>query len=126
MMMSLARRGWKGVCTEWVEIIPLQLLAIHAPSANCDRGPPQPEPSLSETARLGEAFPDIQTLVDRVKAEVPRCLTREQRERLFLAPEPPRWCIELAKQPYDTAEWKQWLVDKLAGKSPPIPDSGSP
>jgi WD40 repeat protein len=38
------------------------------------------------TARLWEAFPDPQALVDRVKAEVPRCLTPEQRERLFLAP----------------------------------------
>jgi hypothetical protein len=33
---------------------------------------------------------------------VPRCLTPEQRERLFLAPEPPRWCIDMRKWPYDT------------------------
>jgi hypothetical protein len=39
--------------------------------------------------------------VDRVKAEVPRCLTPEQRKRLFLSPEPRRWCIDMHKWPYD-------------------------
>jgi len=43
----------------------------------------------------------IETLVDRVKAEVPRCLPPEQRQRLFLAPTPPRWCIDMNKWPYD-------------------------
>jgi WD40 repeat protein len=52
-------------------------------------------------ARIWEAFPDPQDLVDHVKAQVPRCLTPEQRERLFLAPEPPRWCIDMHKWPYD-------------------------
>ena len=37
----------------------------------------------------------------RDKAEVPRCLTPEQRRSLFLAPEPPRWCIDMHKWPYD-------------------------
>jgi hypothetical protein len=59
--------------------------------------------SADDTARLWEAFPDPQALVDRVKAEVPRCLTPEQRERLFLAPQPPRWCIDMHKWPYDGA-----------------------
>jgi hypothetical protein len=57
--------------------------------------------SEDSTARLWEAFPEPQTLVDRIKAEVPRCLTPEQRQRLFLAPTPPRWCIDLHKWPYD-------------------------
>jgi WD40 repeat protein len=55
------------------------------------------------TARLWEAFPQTQTLVDRVKAEVPRCLTPAQRHHLFLAPTPPSWCIEMHKWPYDGA-----------------------
>jgi WD40 repeat protein len=58
--------------------------------------------SSDNTARLWEAFPDPQALVDRVKAEVPRCLTPEQRQRLFLAPEPPRWCTDMHKWPYDS------------------------
>jgi len=54
------------------------------------------------TARLWEAFPSL-ALVDRVKAEVPRCLTQEQRQRLFLAPMPPRWCGGMHMWPYDGA-----------------------
>jgi WD40 repeat protein len=57
--------------------------------------------SDDRTARLWEAFSEPQTLVDRMKAEVPRCLTREQRQRLFVAPLPPRWCIDMHKWPYD-------------------------
>jgi hypothetical protein len=68
-----------------------------------------------------EAFPKTQTLIDRVKAEVPRCLTAEQRERLFLPPAPPAWCIEMEKWPYNTEAWKAWLRDVRAGMSPPLP-----
>jgi MTH538 TIR-like domain (DUF1863)/WD domain, G-beta repeat len=57
--------------------------------------------SNDRTARLWEAFPDPQTLVDRVKVEVPRCLSPEQRKRFFLAPTPPRWCAVMHKWPYD-------------------------
>jgi WD40 repeat protein len=57
--------------------------------------------SGDNTTRLWEAFPETQALVDRVKAEVPRCLTPDQRQRLFLAPAPPRWCIDIHKWPYD-------------------------
>jgi hypothetical protein len=42
--------------------------------------------SYDNTARLWEAFPETQALIDRMKADVPRCLTPEQRQRLFLAP----------------------------------------
>jgi WD40 repeat protein len=55
------------------------------------------------TARLWEAFPKTQTLIDRVKAEVPRCLTPKQRQGFFLAPTPPRWCAAMHKWPYDGA-----------------------
>jgi len=41
-------------------------------------------------ARLWEAFPDVQNFVDRMKTVVPRCLTSEQRERLFLSLTSPR------------------------------------
>jgi WD40 repeat protein len=59
--------------------------------------------SADNTARLWEAFPTSQALVDRVKTEVPRCLTQEQRQRLFLAPTPPRWCDAMHKWPYNGA-----------------------
>jgi WD40 repeat protein len=58
--------------------------------------------SEDNTARL-YAFPESQALLDQTKAEVPRCLTPEQRELLTLSPKPPRWCIEMHKWPYDGA-----------------------
>jgi hypothetical protein len=60
--------------------------------------------SADGTARLWEALPETETtLVDRVKAELPRCLTAEQRQLLFLAFAPPAWCAEMHKWPYDGA-----------------------
>ena len=59
--------------------------------------------SDDKTARLWEAFPETQTLLDRVKAEVPRCLTPEQRQRFFLKPASPHWCAAMHKWPYDGA-----------------------
>jgi WD40 repeat protein len=41
--------------------------------------------SDDDSARLWETFPQTQTLIDRVKSEVPRCLTPAQRQRFFLA-----------------------------------------
>jgi WD40 repeat protein/tetratricopeptide (TPR) repeat protein len=57
--------------------------------------------SADGTARLWEVFPAPQQLVDRMKAELPRCLNPEQRQRFFLSAEPPRWCITMQKWPYD-------------------------
>jgi WD40 repeat protein len=72
--------------------------------------------SLDKTARLWEAFANIKELMSHAKAAVPRCLTAAQRKDFFLPPEPPLWCIELEKWPYDTTAWKQWLSDTRAGK----------
>jgi WD40 repeat protein len=62
-----------------------------------------------------------QDYVDYVKDAVPRCLTPDERKNFYLEPEPPRWCVELRKWPYDTEAWRQWLDDTHAGKqaSPP-------
>ena len=70
----------------------------------------------------GRAAPTASELVEQGKAHVRRCLTREQREKAFLAPEPPAWCIETAKWPYDTQAWKDWLRYKRANADPPRPD----
>jgi WD40 repeat protein len=59
--------------------------------------------SWDNTARLWEVFPEPQTLVDRVKAEIPRCLTRAQRQHFFLAPTQPSCCASMHKWPYDGA-----------------------
>jgi len=73
------------------------------------------EPANSTTEVLGDI------LISIGKKAVPRCLTNEQRARFFLSPEPPSWCIEMAKWPYHTLEWGHWLTEKRAGKSPPFP-----
>jgi WD40 repeat protein len=77
--------------------------------------------SADKTARLWDVFANTQELVSHAKAAVPRCLTPPQRKAFFLPPEPPLWCIELEKWPYNTDEWKQWLSDTRAGKNPSLP-----
>ena len=74
-----------------------------------------------KTARLWDAKTDTKNLVSRARVIVPRCLTQAQRKSFFLPHEPPAWCIEMAKWPYDTPQWKQWLADKRAHKDPPLP-----
>jgi len=91
------------------------------------------------TARLWRAFQDTHGLVAHIKRSVPRCLTRTEREKAFLAREPPRWCITgpgleqeadaakwTPKWPYDTSEWRDWLVAADAARrkglvAPPAP-----
>jgi WD40 repeat protein len=77
--------------------------------------------SRDGTARIWDVFPDTQALVSHAKAEIPRCLTATQRRAFFLPTQPPAWCIEMEKWPYDTSEWKQWLADKRVGKNPALP-----
>ena len=77
--------------------------------------------SKDKTARVWDVFPGTQAFVSAVKAAIPRCLTQGQRKAFFLPLEPPAWCIEMEKWPYDTATWKHWLADTRAGKNPPLP-----
>ena len=76
--------------------------------------------SEDKTTRRWEIFANTQELVSSAKEAVPRCLTSAQRNAFFLPPEPPLWCIEQEKWPYDTDVWK-WLRDSRAGKQPPLP-----
>lgn len=79
--------------------------------------------SNGDGVQLSRIFRAAQELVDDSKQVISRCLTREQREQAFLAPEPPAWCIELEKWPYDTQDWKDWLTFKRANANPPLPDT---
>jgi WD40 repeat protein len=72
-------------------------------------------------ARTKAAASAVQDLVEQVKTEVPRCLTREQRSKIFLPPDPPDWCIERGKWPYEGQVWKDWLQFKRDGLRPPLP-----
>jgi WD40 repeat protein len=73
------------------------------------------------TARVWKIFANTQELVSAAKAAVPRCLTPAQRKAFYLLREPPQWCIELEKWPYNTDAWRQWLSDTRADKNPPLP-----
>jgi hypothetical protein len=75
------------------------------------------------TAVIWRVFDSAKDLIGYAKSAIPRCLTREQREAAFLNPEPPAWCIDMAKWPYQTEEWKSWLAQVKAGQSPPLPNA---
>ena len=62
--------------------------------------------SRDKTARIWDVFRMDGDLIDRAKQTIRRCLTGDQRKKVFLDPEPPYWCIETAKWPYDTNDWK--------------------
>ena len=66
-------------------------------------------------------FPGVQSLIEAARAYTPICVVPSERATFYLPPEPPEWCIELAKKPYDTKEWKDWLAAKKAGQNPPPP-----
>jgi WD40 repeat protein len=68
-------------------------------------------------------FAEAQDLIDETKRIIPRCLTRDQRAKAFLDPEPPAWCIEMAKWPYQSQDWKAWLRYKRADANPPLPET---
>ena len=77
--------------------------------------------SRDRTARVWEIFANTQDMVTRAKAVVPRCLPPTQLTNFSLPPEPPLWCVEKGKWPYQTDAWKNWLREKRAGGSPPLP-----
>jgi WD40 repeat protein len=79
--------------------------------------------SADRTARLWEVFTNLRALVTQAKVTIPRCLTKSQRSNDFLDPEPPAWCVEMEKWPYQTQDWKDWLKFKRVNVNPPLPDS---
>lgn len=70
--------------------------------------------SQDGTARIWPFVSNAQELVRRAKAVVPRCLTLKQREEFHLRPEPPAWCIDGAKWPYNTDTWRARLAERRA------------
>jgi WD40 repeat protein len=70
------------------------------------------------TVRVWRLFSSTQAVVDHAKDIVPRCLTRNERDRLAMEPAPPDWCIENEKWPYQSQAWKNW---RAVGKLGPMP-----
>jgi Tol biopolymer transport system component len=78
--------------------------------------------SVDKKVQLSRIFPGgTEEIVAVAKAASPRCLTAEQRQQFFLPAQPPAWCIEQEKWPYDTLAWKQWLRDSRTNKGLPLP-----
>src|SRR5215510_6524018 len=77
--------------------------------------------SRDKTARVWDIATNTGEFVMQAKAAAPRCLTVAQRRSFFLDPEPPAWCIEMDKWPYQATSWKQWLADRRAGKQVEMP-----
>ena len=71
--------------------------------------------------RLWEVFPSYVHIVNRAKSDVPRCLSMGQRQAFLLPPEPPFWCIELRKYPFDTLDWKSWVAARKKGVKAALP-----
>lgn len=66
-------------------------------------------------------LPKTEDLVAFARSAVPRCLTPVERDQYFLDPEPPLWCVEMGKWPYNTSDWANWLKERKAGRQPGLP-----
>jgi WD40 repeat protein len=77
--------------------------------------------SQDGTVRIWSAFQTTEESVADARQATPRCLTRAERGRAYLDSEPPAWCIEMEKWPYEGRHWKDWLRFKRAGSNPPLP-----
>lgn len=78
--------------------------------------------SLDGTARVWPLFASTQAFVDHVKSNATYCLTPLQRQAYRLDPDPPDWCIESRKWPYQGEEWQDWLAARRRGESIPAPE----
>jgi len=71
--------------------------------------------------RLWPVFEDLPSMLENAKATASRCLTPDQRAQAFLDPEPPAWCVEMEKWPYESQGWKDWL--HFRRENPPLPNT---
>jgi WD40 repeat protein len=78
--------------------------------------------SQDSSVRICSLFENASTLVEAAKRAVPHCLSPEQRKQHSLGAEPPFWCIDMGKLPYDTDEWRAWLAERRAGGNPAMPN----
>lgn len=72
--------------------------------------------------RVWRVFHSIDELKSYARDTAPECLSPEDRRIRGLDSEPPRWCIELSKYPFDSPEWREWLHAKDAGRIQPLPN----
>jgi WD40 repeat protein len=73
--------------------------------------------AAQKAVRIWHTSANIQALVNDAKLAAPRCLTPNQRRQFSLPPEPELWCVDMAKWPYNSEDWKAWLTELRAGKN---------
>jgi hypothetical protein len=66
-------------------------------------------------------YPSFVKLVTASKRVTASCIPLAERKSFYLPDEPPEWCLTLRKRPYDNNAWRQWFLDKKAGKHPALP-----
>lgn len=59
--------------------------------------------------------------VEKARGLTPRCLTTVQRAEYFLSPEPPRWCVEARKWPYDASDGNRSMARDAEKTQPALP-----
>jgi WD40 repeat protein len=79
--------------------------------------------AIGGTATKIWPMPMLQELIDQSRQSIERCLTQDERRTSSLDPDPPTWCVEMEKWPYQTKDWKEWLRLKRANASPPLPET---
>jgi WD40 repeat protein len=72
---------------------------------------------------VSRVFGDTKELIEDNRRVIPRCLTRTQRQEAFLDLQPPAWCIEMKKWPYNSEDWRDWLRLRRGNADPPLPDT---
>ena len=78
-------------------------------------------------ARLWAVSDSVEDLVGYVRRSVPRALTPDERRKLFLRKEPPKWVIAQKKWPYDNAEITKVTATlyRIGGTTMPIMIAGA-
>lgn len=77
--------------------------------------------ALDQDVWLWPFIPKVEDLLKHAKTVAPRCLSRREREGVFLDDSPPAWCVTMRKWPYHTAAWQAWLEAKTRGEEIPRP-----
>jgi len=66
-------------------------------------------------------FQSTEDLIQHSKRVLPRCMAQDELMEAFLETEPPQWCIDMGKWPYDTPRWKEYLSQTRAGRAATLP-----
>ena len=70
-------------------------------------------------------YGSLSEAIAATKDEVSGCLPKNERALYYLDDDPPDWCIEMNKPPYNGSGWKAWLSHKRQGQRVAFPDAAN-